>query len=148
MEKPESSMTPREIFETLFDLTRVFTKYFYEQVEIGELKTAEFFIMLLVHLKGPKKMHEIADAFHLTRANTTILVDNMENLGYLKRERSNEDRRVVFVHITKKGKKLCESILNNFNDIVSDFLNKVPRDDIEIIEDAFGRLTRLFINGH
>ncbi|OAA31645.1 hypothetical protein AT15_06110 [Kosmotoga arenicorallina S304] len=141
-------MTPREIFETLFDLTRVFTKYFYEQVEIGELKTAEFFIMLLVHLKGPKKMHEIADAFHLTRANTTILVDNMENLGYLKRERSNEDRRVVFVHITKKGKKLCESILNNFNDIVSDFLNKVPRDDIEIIEDAFGRLTRLFINGH
>lgn len=147
MEKPERSMTPREIFETLFDLTRVFTKYFYEQVEIGELKTAEFFIMLLVHFKGPKKMHEIADAFHMTRANTTILVDNMENLGYLKRERSNEDRRVVFVHITKKGKKLCESIVRNFSNMVSDFLARVPRDDIEIIEDAFGRLTRLFVKG-
>jgi len=145
MKKPENNMTPREIFETLFDLTRVFTKYFYEQVEIGELKTAEFFIMLLVHFKGPKKMHELADAFNMTRANTTILVDNMEKKGYLERERSNEDRRVVYVHITKKGKKLCESIVNNFSNMVADFLARVPKDDIEVIEDAFGRLTKLFV---
>ncbi|AKI97608.1 MarR family winged helix-turn-helix transcriptional regulator [Kosmotoga pacifica] len=146
MDKPEKIMSPKEIFETLFDITRVFTRYFSEQVEIGELKTVEFFIMLLVHFKGPKKMHELAEAFNMTRGNTTILVDNMEKLGYLRRERSREDRRVVFVHITKKGKKLCDDIVNSFGKIVADFLNKVPKEDIEVVGDAFARLTRLFVS--
>ena len=42
--------------------------------------------------------------------DTSRLIDRVEAAGLVKRVRSDEDRRVVLVRITPKGRKLCESL--------------------------------------
>ena len=42
--------------------------------------------------------------------DTSRLIDRVESAGLVKRVRSDEDRRVVLVRITAKGRKLCESL--------------------------------------
>jgi DNA-binding MarR family transcriptional regulator len=42
--------------------------------------------------------------------DVTRLIDRMEAAGLVRRARSTEDRRVVLVRVTSKGRKLCERL--------------------------------------
>jgi MarR family 2-MHQ and catechol resistance regulon transcriptional repressor len=42
--------------------------------------------------------------------NMTVVVDNLEKDGLVERTRTKEDRRVVHVHLTPKGKRLFDQI--------------------------------------
>lgn len=41
-----------------------------------------------------------------TRGTASVLVDELERLGYLERKRSAEDKRSVMLSLTQKGKKI------------------------------------------
>ncbi len=40
----------------------------------------------------------------------TLVVDNLEKQGLVRRERNPEDRRQIFIHLTKAGQGLIEEI--------------------------------------
>ena len=42
--------------------------------------------------------------------NTTVVVDNLEKEGLVERRSCKEDRRAVYVHLTRKGKKRFDAI--------------------------------------
>lgn len=48
-------------------------------------------------------MHELERASFVTRSGLTRLVDRIEAAGFVRRERSADDRRGVYVAITAKG---------------------------------------------
>ena len=41
-----------------------------------------------------------------TRGTASVLIDELERLGYLERKRSAEDKRSVMLSLTQKGKKV------------------------------------------
>jgi MarR family transcriptional regulator, negative regulator of the multidrug operon emrRAB len=43
-----------------------------------------------------------------TRGTASVLIDELERLGYLERKRSAEDKRSVMLSVTQKGKKVLE----------------------------------------
>lgn len=49
------------------------------------------------------RMHELEQASLFTRSGLTRLVDRIEQAGFVRRERSSEDRRGVYVVITDAG---------------------------------------------
>lgn len=59
-------------------------------------------------LFGEKKlpMVELAKQIHKTKATTSVLIDKLEQLGYVIREKCPNDGRVSFVKLTSKGEKL------------------------------------------
>lgn len=59
-----------------------------------------------------------------TRGTASVLIDELERLGYLERKRSAEDKRSVMLSLTQKGKKV----------LVRDPVN-VLVDAIEALED-------------
>jgi len=51
--------------------------------------------------------------------NATRLMDKLSDKGFIERTRCENDRRVVFIKITKKGLSLLEKInMNQFDDIL------------------------------
>lgn len=57
------------------------------------------------------KMSEIAEKIFSTRPATTLCVNRLITKGLVRRHRSqDDDRRVVWVKITSKGKRLFKSI--------------------------------------
>ena len=50
----------------------------------------------------------IAKEVQLSQATVTNLVDRMERNGLILRKKSNEDKRVVEVHLTETGKKMID----------------------------------------
>ena len=40
----------------------------------------------------------------------TLVIDNLEKQGLVRRERNPEDRRQVFIHLTEKGESLIKEV--------------------------------------
>ncbi|SRR5574344_40952 len=52
---------------------------------------------------GKTSMQEIAISVDRTKATTTVLVDKLEKLGLVRREKSTTDSRVTMVELTQLG---------------------------------------------
>jgi DNA-binding MarR family transcriptional regulator len=60
---------------------------------------------------GPLTPAALAEAAGVTRATMTGLIDTLERDGLAKRVRDANDRRMMSVNLTPKGRKLLEKIL-------------------------------------
>jgi DNA-binding MarR family transcriptional regulator len=70
--------------------------------------------LLLEHHPQPLSHSELAERSGVTKGNITGLVDGLQRDGHVRREDSEEDRRVSLISLTSMGQQLIEKILPNY----------------------------------
>jgi len=80
-------------------------------------------ILHLLYIREEVTMKEIADYVHKTKPTITVLVNKLEKLGYVVREKSDEDNRVSYIKLTEKGHKL-KPIFEKVSDYLNDKVYK------------------------
>ncbi len=77
-----------------------------------DLTTATFNILRILEVAGTggRSCGDISEQLIAEVPDMTRLLDRLERLGYIARERSNVDRRMVRVTISDKGKQTLESL--------------------------------------
>ena len=99
-------------YEVLHDiLVRLFQEIL--DIESKALITSEFkdisvndmHIIEAIGEKEPKNMSSVAKIMSVTVGTLTIAINSLVKKGYVHRERSEEDRRVVLISLTEKGRK-------------------------------------------
>jgi MarR family 2-MHQ and catechol resistance regulon transcriptional repressor len=76
----------------------------------NNLTVSQFGVLeALLHL-GPLSQAEIAKKILKSTGNITMVIDNLEKRGLVKRERDPEDRRYYSITLTPAGKKLISSL--------------------------------------
>lgn len=73
------------------------------------LTITELKILKSLSAEGPSPMTKFASEFFLSAPSVTGVIDRLENEGLVARERGSEDRRVVTVRITHKGRERLEA---------------------------------------
>lgn len=65
-------------------------------------------LLLMKKLDNGRRMtaSSVADELSLSRATITSIVDRLEKRGLVRRERSDEDRRVIYLQLTETGQEL------------------------------------------
>ena len=58
-----------------------------------------------IRIEEPRRMSDIAKRLNVTMGTLTTNMNSLEEKGYIIRERSKTDKRVVLVVLTPKGKK-------------------------------------------
>ena len=81
--------------------------------------------------EGPATVRDLARRLSVTPAAVSLLVDRMAEHGWLHRERSEEDRRVVWVRLTASAEAMAEAILRVQRDQLQEFLSDVGEDERE-----------------
>jgi DNA-binding MarR family transcriptional regulator len=61
-------------------------------------------MLILLNDNGAMKASALAEALSITGGGVTGIADRLIELGYIKRERSQEDRRAVLLTLSDKGK--------------------------------------------
>ena len=74
------------------------------------LTTAQFGVLEALHHLGPLSLGELAEKLLVTGGNITYVMDRLEEQGYVARERSSQDRRVILAHLTPQGAELMTSV--------------------------------------
>ncbi len=73
--------------------------------EFKDITNNDMHIIEAVGIGEPKKMSEIAKALSVTVGTLTTNMNGLEKKGYIERNRSNEDKRVVYAILTERGRK-------------------------------------------
>jgi len=76
----------------------------------GRVTGSQFGVLeALLHL-GPLNQCDLGRKLLKSSGNMTMVVDNLEKRGLVRRVRDVEDRRYVTVHLTDEGRELIEAV--------------------------------------
>ncbi len=144
MDRPKI-LDSETILKMIFDLVTNFSRLMSYDRRLEKLRTVEFYVLLHIALKGPKKMTDLARVFSMTKSNVTLVIDNMEKNGYLFREREETDRRAYYIHLTETGKHMYIGFLKSFDRIVKRFVESVSSEDLAVLSSGFERIVHLVV---
>lgn len=85
---------------------------------LPELSPSHGDILAVLYLNDKITMNQIAKKIHRTKATLSVLIDKLEALEFVRREKSQEDSRKTFIVLTEKALKLkpaFEKISNELN---------------------------------
>jgi MarR family transcriptional regulator, 2-MHQ and catechol-resistance regulon repressor len=103
----------RLALDTYIKLTRAnsaFEARLLSHSTIGDLTITQFGVLeVLLHL-GPQCQGTLSQKLLKSTGNMTLVIDNLEKRGLVRRNRSVQDRRMVHIELTAQGKELIESI--------------------------------------
>jgi len=75
-----------------------------------DLTTSQFGVLeTLMHL-GPMCPGELSTKLLKSTGNMTLVLDNLEKRGLIRRVRESEDRRQIRIHLTPEGESLIRRI--------------------------------------
>lgn len=96
----------KETITYLSDLIEKILEETLDQYDFSDLTQQQLnYLKVMVKMKNPT-LSELARKLDLTKPTVTVLVDKLAEKGYIKRVKSDEDRRVMHLHIDKKGAKI------------------------------------------
>jgi MarR family transcriptional regulator, 2-MHQ and catechol-resistance regulon repressor len=80
------------------------------QLEGDGLTMGQFGVLeTLLHL-GPMCQRTLGKKLLRSGGNITMVVDNLEKHGWVRRERQEDDRRMIKIHLTQMGRKLIKRV--------------------------------------
>ena len=109
-----------------------------------EFSKSELFTMLYVAKQGEIIMSDIASNINVSMSTANGIVERLVKNGYLIRERSDSDRRIVVIRPTDKGKKLIDglkSAIFEYLKLINDALDEEER---SLLFKIFAKITAIF----
>lgn len=97
------------------------------KMEPFQIAPEQNLILLLLLERDGLTQNEIAEHLDKDKTNIARMVSSLEKKGFIIRISSQQDRRYVRVHISEKGKDLCDQIrplLEEVNEQVSKNISK------------------------
>jgi MarR family 2-MHQ and catechol resistance regulon transcriptional repressor len=77
---------------------------------LDDLTISQFGVLESLHHLGPMRQNEIGAKLLRSGSDMTMVVDNLERRGLVRRDRNPADRRAVIVSLTDAGRALIEQI--------------------------------------
>lgn len=97
---------------------------------------SELFTMLLVDRHQEVIMSRIAEYINVSMSTATGIVERLVQGGYLERERSESDRRIVVVRLTDKGKTLITEV----KEVIFTYIRAITEALTEEEQELLGRI--------
>ena len=102
--------------------------------------------ILQINEIGPCKISRVACRMDVSAPTMTGLVDRLQRSGYVERVKDTEDRRIIYVRITKKGKKIVEqlkkAIQTRWEEVLGYLTDKEREDYIKILKTTLKALEK------
>ena len=108
------------------------------QNSIGDLSGSQFGTLEMLYYLGPLNQKDIGQKLLVSKSNVVTVIDKLEARDFVKRQRSLEDRRCVFVHLTEAGTEEIEQLMPVHFGVITQEINRLNTDE----QKDLGRLCR------
>jgi MarR family transcriptional regulator, organic hydroperoxide resistance regulator len=125
--KPELISEVIEIFKTL-EQNRL--HYQFEPWRKLDVPLAQLKSLFLIHIKGSVSVRDLALDLAVTPGNVTSIVDRLVGQGLVHRAENPEDRRVVLLQLTDKGRKTINEIHETGHAHMKRFIERMSSQDL------------------
>ncbi|WP_333860151.1 MarR family winged helix-turn-helix transcriptional regulator [Clostridium sp.] len=115
-----------------------------QNAAFNDLSITEVHTIEAIGMYKPRKMTEVACQLNITLGTLTKAVNQLVKKEYALRRRSEEDRRIVYVQLTKKG-KLAFRVHHKFHsDMVREAMRGFTEEDEKILIKSLEKLNNFF----
>lgn len=129
-----------EIWDLIVGLTRKVNKEADKALEELGLSYFEYKVMCALEEEGKVPMSRVAEKYMLTKAGLTSIIDRLEEKNYVTRIRSEEDRRVIYVELTDKGREKLAQSRKIFGEVIERFMKKLDNNELDNLEKILTKL--------
>ncbi|MFC2078967.1 MarR family winged helix-turn-helix transcriptional regulator [Candidatus Bipolaricaulota bacterium] len=119
---------------------RIFSRML-RQFEV-EINPAQGRIMFALWQNDGIPIQELAKRTSLGKSTLTSMLDRLEQLGYVIRERSKADRRTILIRRTAKDRALQETYERVSNEMSNVYYNGFSEREIETFESTLERILK------
>ena len=104
------------------------------------LSVTEFRILLTFTSNEIQTVSNISKCLSIQKGRISPLVQELVEKTILRRKTSREDRRVVHLYLTTKGKRLLEQMFNDFEGLFKEAITDLAAPDRENLRTTFKRI--------
>ena len=140
-----------DIYETL---NSILVKLFNDVLDIEEkaLITEEFrdisvtdmHIIEAIGIAEPRKMSQVSKSLDVTMGTLTIGINGLVKKGYVERNRSEKDRRIVYASLTHKGKNAYAHHMRFHKNMIEAVINDVNEEEAAVLAKTLNHLEDFF----
>ena len=108
--------------------------------QFNDLSITEMHTIEAIGMYKKKTSSEVAKELSITVGTLTVAINNLVKKGYVERLRSEEDRRVVKLGLTKKGKLLFRVHQHFHREMVKNILKGMEQEEEQALLRALKNL--------
>ena len=130
MAKSEKSEEVVKLFHRLVE-TRM--KYGYEPWRKLDVPLAQLKSLSLIHMRGSVNVRTLSEDMGVTPGNVTAIIDRLVAQGLARRSESAEDRRIVLLELTDKGRETITAIHETWLGHLKGILEQMRAEDVDAL---------------
>ena len=112
--------------------------------EYHDITNNDMHVIEAVGLGEPKNMSAIAKVLSVTMGTLTIAMNSLVKKGYVKRTRGKEDRRVVYISLSEKGKGAYQHHEKFHRHMIDEILKDLTEEETEALMKSLTKLDQWF----
>jgi DNA-binding MarR family transcriptional regulator len=107
-----------------------------QRTDLKNLTTKQLNCIELIHSMKNPTLSELTEKLKITKASTSVMLDRLEEHGFIQKVKSDNDRRSAHVHLTEKGDKaahLHTDVHKQFATVLTKELTDSERDILIVL---------------
>lgn len=114
----------------------------------NDLSVTEIHTIEAIGMYEERNMSEVASDLGITVGTLTTAINHLVKKGYVERKRAEEDRRVVKIKLTKRG-KLAYRIHEKFHsDMIKETISGLTEEEEKVLVNSLEKLNDFFKNSY
>ena len=110
--------------------------------EFKDLTNNDIHVIRAIGINEKKNMSMIAKELAITIGTLTISINSLVRKGYVIKERSEKDKRVVFVNLSSKGKAAFSRNEELYDQMVNSMLEDLEDNEMDILMKSLLKVNR------
>ena len=99
-------------------------------------------ILMLLYKNDGMSQKEMARALNLSPATMTVTLKRMEKAGLVLREMDEHDQRILRVHLSERGREMCETGESRIGVVTAELLEGFTLEEQQQLNEYLGRIAR------
>jgi DNA-binding MarR family transcriptional regulator len=143
--KMYSSDTGRETTRLFVEVSKLIQQSMRKNFEDSEVTMPQGMVLHILKEYGQMKISDLSDKVHLSKSTVSGIVDRLEKHGLVERTRNDEDRRTVYVSVTKAFEENHKELHKKAEESFEDLLSSATEQDMEKIVEGLSTLKRILM---
>ena len=114
--------------------------------EFQDITNNDMHIIEAIGMNEPKNMSTIAREISVTVRTLTIAMNSLVKKGYVLRERGKEDRRVVYISLTERGRAAYVHHARFHKAMIDSISDELTSEEMELLIKTLTKLNKWFRN--
>ena len=125
------------VYLKVLEVKHVLEREIRELFEEHDLTSRQYNVLRTLYVRGSGGLscQSIGEQLVTSVSDISRLIDRLSEKNLVERQRSEEDRRVVRIHLTEKGKQSCQAVDDRLVQRIEELFDHMEREELEQLND-------------